>query len=155
MVCKRWICNQVHLQHMQHMQRSGWLLILLLINLALLFSFACSEPNPKEHLFLFFYCEMQGCLKRWTSINHLQRHSWNLDTLDIVGLLISTLHRSIWLRFECLSMSLMTHTHTLRCTCTPLTFQRRFIFQLFWQRPFIAKDGLFSLFICTPFVHLF
>ena len=36
-----------------------------------------------------------------------------------------------------------------------LTFQRRFIFQLFWQRPFIAKDGLFSRFICTPFFHLF
>ena len=40
-------------------------------------------------------------------------------------------------------------------TYLTLTFQSRFIFQLFWQRPFIAKDGLFSLFICTLFFHLF
>ena len=36
-----------------------------------------------------------------------------------------------------------------------LTFQRRFIFQLFWQTRLMGKDGLFSLFICTPFFHLF
>ena len=46
--------------------------------------------------------------------------------------------------------------YTVRSTVSlALDFQRRSIFQLFWQRRLIGKDGVFSLFICTPFFHLF
>ena len=109
---------------------------------------------------------MQGCLKRWTSINHLQRHSWNLDTLDIVGLLISTLHRSIWLRFECLSMSLMTHTHThldalahpspsrdglfSSCSDKDRLLLKTLYFPFLYAPPFSTFFHLFPLHFCTP-----